>query len=368
MDPFEAIDPFLHELVLQHFDVSDVLKNLSFVSVEWCQITGKSKKCMNKIRLMYQAWRHQFFSSTEVFRCVQESCRRYQHVSVELGVSDDSKQFWNFIESCCKSLVTLKVENISRPHENIVRSVQFPNLEVYVAYGLDVTALISVLKSTRKLKNIFISSSDPVMDSIVIKGLISCFQNNRNLEEIYLKNVSFVNIFERPLEIKFHLKSLKLMNSEETNSISSTVERNLLNFLNQQSSTLKTFFFEFSSEKVLEYTFNNLPALTSTGLLNVPTAIWQRNDRITNLEIPYVDNILDIKKILLATPNLESLFVGRVTIELVDYLAWRFMKLKYLNYKFISLDVEEHYEELKVDHPEVNQDIDIWDYENVDWD
>lgn len=180
--------------------------------------------------------------------------------------------------------------------------------------------------------------------------------------------MNFVNIFESPLEANFQLKSLKLMNTAASNLISSSVERNLLNFLSQQSPTLETFFFEFTSEKVIEFTFNNLPVLTSAGLLNVATASVQPNHRIKSLEIPFVDEIQDIKKFVDATPNLETLFVGTVNKELVDYLAWNFMKLQYLNFKLISLDAEEHYEKVKGENPEVNQSIDIWDYESVDWD
>jgi hypothetical protein len=44
------------------------------------------------------------------------------------------------------------------------------------------------------------------------------------------------------------------------------------------------------------------------------------------------------------------------------------MKLTSLNFKMIGLEVEDYYENLKSEHPEVNQGIEIWDYENVDWD
>lgn len=367
MDPFEVINPFLHEFVLQHFDASEVLHKLSFVSTEWNQIIGSSKKCMNKIRFIYQIWRHQFYSYTEVFQCVQNSLRKYQNINVELGVEDDAKEFWNFIETCSRLLVTLKVENIRRPRE-VCESLEFPNLEVYMAYGLDAFDLTSVLKSTKKLKNIFISSSDASMNSMAIETIIKCLQNNRNLEELYLKNVSFVNIFERPLEVNFHLKSLKLMSTSTTSSISSDIEKNLLKFLNQQSSTLETFFFDFSSEAVLEYAFSKLPALNSIGFLNGPSSSLETNHRIINLEIPFIEEMSEIKKFVDSTPNLETLFVRMVTTELIDYLAWSFMKLKFLSFKLINVDAELHYEQLKTDHPEVNQNIDIWDYENVDWD
>lgn len=58
--------------------------------------------------------------------------------------------------------------------------------------------------------------------------------------------------------------------------------------------------------------------------------------------------------------------VGEVVCTLVDYLAWNAKKLEQLNFKTIFLDVEEHYEQLKADHPEVNQNIEIWDYGNDD--
>lgn len=369
MDPFQVIDPFLHELILQHFNASEVLKSLSLVSVDWSEIVGKSKKCMNKVRFIYQVWRNQYFTAEEVFTCVQNSSRKYQHVETELEFSDDLKKFWKFIETCSSSLVTLKLENIRKPFDSCEALAEFPNLEVLVAYGLDANALTTILKSTRKLKIIYICSSDLTMDAEVIRSLTLCLQNNPNLQNIYLKNVNFVKIFEKPFEANLQLKSLKLMNTSPQNTISSSIEENLLKFLDQQKSTLETFFFEFENENVLEFMFNNnLPCLVSIGLPNVPTARLQINPRITNLEIPYTDELSEIRKIIDATPNLRKLFVGTVTNELVEHLAWRFMKLEELNFKMIGLEVEEYYEKLKEDHPEVNQNIEIWDHENVDWD
>lgn len=367
MDPFEVIDPFLHDFVLQHFEAREVLKVLSFVSIEWSQIAGRSKTCMNKVKFLYQVWRHQFYSSTEVFRCVQESWRDYQHVTVELGVNDDSKEFWKFMDSCCQSVVSLKVENIRRDSGGIC-STNFPNLETFIAFGVDDTAMITFLKASKKLTHLFIFSTDATIELTLMQSLIECLQRNRKLQELYLKNVNFLRIFDNELDAPFELKSLKLMNTSTSNNISSNIEQNLLRFLKQQSATLETFFFEFLSDKIVDFTFNNMPALTSTGLLKLPTQILEKNPRIVNLEIPFIDDFTDITRLIDATPNVETLFVGEVKKELVDYLAWNFMKLQSLNFKTIELDAEEHYEQIKVDHPEVNQGIEIWDYENVDWD
>lgn len=361
------IDPFLHELVLQHFVSSEVLKVLSFVSVEWSHMIGKSKKCMSRVKFLYQVWRHQFYSSTEVFRSAQESWRDYQHLTIELGVNDDSKEFWKLMESCCKSVVSLKVENIRR-RANDDCSIEFPNLETFIAFGVDDTAMMTFLNASKKMKHIFIFSTDELIDPSVIQSITKCIQRNRRLQELYLKNVNFLSIFEEELEVPFQLKTLKLMNTSATDTISNKIEQNLLKFLKQQSSTLETFFFEFQSDEVTKLTFNNMPTLTSAGLLKLPREILDKNQRIVNLEIPFIDEFADIKKLIDATPNIETLFVGEVKKELVDYLAWNFIKLKSLNFKMIELDAEEHYEQLKVDCPEVNQDIEIWDYENVDWD
>lgn len=367
MDPFQVIDPFLHDLVLQHFEAAEVLKVLSFVSVDWSHIAGKSKKCMNKVKFIYQVWRHQFYSSTEVFRSVQSTNRHYQHLTVELGVNDDSKEFWKLMDSCCKSVVSLKVENIRNETSGNL-STEFPNLETFTAFGVDASAMITFLKASQKLKQLFIFSTDATIDPSVMDIIIKCLQRNRKLQELYLKNVNFLSIFAQELNAPFELKSLKLMNTSPMDTIPRSTEENLMKFLKQQCLTLETFFFDFSSDKILEFVFNNSPALTSTGLLKLPAGVLKKNPRLINLEIPFVDDIIEITKFVDATPNVETLFVGEVTKELVDYLAWNFMKLQSLNFKMIELDAEDHYEQLKVDHPEVNQNIEIWDFENVDWD
>lgn len=158
------------------------------------------------------------------------------------------------------------------------------------------------------------------------------------------------------------------MNTTADNSITTKVEENLLKFLKQQKKTLETFFFDFSSDKIIELAFKGLPALTSAGLLNSQPGKFKQNPRIKNLEIPYIDDMPSILKFVDATPNLENLFVGEVSKELVDHLAWNNASLRSLNFKMIDTEAEEHYEQLKSDHSEVNQNIEIWDYENIDWD
>lgn len=364
MDPFTVIDPFLHDLVLQHFKTSEVLQVLSLVSPEWSQMTGKSRTCMNKVKFVYQVWRHQFYSSKEIFQYAQNSWRDYQHVIVELGVNDNSQEFWRFMESCSRSIRSLKLENM-RKSANEDFAIDFRNMETFTAFGNDNETLKAVLESTTKLKSFFIFSSEASMDCEL---LIESLQRNRRLQDLYLKNVNFVRIFEKDFPVAFSLKSLKLLNTSATNSISREIEENLLKFIKQQSASLQTFFFEFESDKIADFAFNHLPALTSIGLLKCPAGEMKPNVRITNLEIPHIEEYSMIKKCVDAMPNVENLLVGTVTNELVDHLAWNFMKLESLNFKMISLDAEEHYEQLKSEHPEVNQNIDIWDHETVDWD
>lgn len=367
MNPFENINSYLQGLVLQHFSGSEIIELLSLVSPEWCEIVEKSKLCMNKVTFRYQVWRHQFFSSTEVFKTAAKSWRNYQHVVIELGVNDDLREFWNFMETTSRNLVTLKVENVRR-FGNLERNLDFSNLEVFRAFSVDDKSLTTFLERTTKLKDLFIFSGESSIDQNVIDSVIKCLERNRNLEELYLKNFNFLNIFEEELMAKFKLKSLKLLNSLPHNSVSSEIEGNLIKFLLNCGSRLETFFFEFNSDQIVEIAFS-LPALTSLGLLQVSSSVnLPKNFKIKNVEIPLIEEFSSIKKIVDATPNIESLFVSLVTDELIDHLAWNFMKLTSLNFKMISNSAEEHYEQLKRDHTEVNQLIDIWDYDNVDWD
>lgn len=149
MNPLEVINPYLYELVFQHFSGAEIIHNVSLVSPEWCEVTGKSKTCMNKVKFLYQVWRHQFHTSTEVFRCAVKSCRMFQHVIVELGVNDDLEGFWKFMESCCHSLVSLKVENVRRFGD---LNLEFPNLEILRAYSIDEKSLKTLIKTTENLK------------------------------------------------------------------------------------------------------------------------------------------------------------------------------------------------------------------------
>lgn len=204
------------------------------------------------------------------------------------------------------------------------------------------------------------------MDQNLIDSLITCLKRNKSLNDLYLKNTHFLRIFEENLSVSFQLKSLKLLNTSARNEVAPEIEKNLLQFLDEQKSRLETFFFEFSSDEIVEKGFN-MPAVTSLGFLKVPAANLNKNFNIKSLEIPFDEEFSNVKKIVNASPNIESLFVATVTNELIDFLSWNFMKLASLNFKMISLESEEYYEQLKQEHPEVNQLIDIWDHESVDW-
>jgi hypothetical protein len=364
MNPFANINPYLHEFVLQHFSGNEIIKTVSLVSPEWCEIAGKSKVSMNKVKFLYQVWRHQFYSSTEVFQTAACSWREYQHVIVELGVNDDLRQFWRFMESCCKSVVTLRVDNVRRFGD--LEDFEFPNLETFRAFTIDEKSLTTFLKTTEKLRDLFVFSGETTLEQSLIDELIKCLERNPKLEDLYLKNAGFLRIFDDELCVKFHLKSLKLLSTSVSSSLSPNAEENLLRLLQHCGSHLETFFFEFSNSKIEETAFT-LPALSSLGLLTASSSDLVKNFKIKTLEIPFVEDFPSVKKLVDASPNVESLFVANVNNELVEYLAWNFMKLTSLNFKMISLESEEFYEKLKREHAEVNQAIDIWDYENVDW-
>ena len=180
--------------------------------------------------------------------------------------------------------------------------------------------------------------------------------------------MDFLRIFDEELVVKCRLKSLKLMSLSPSDSISACNEKNLKIFLRNQRKSLEAFSFEYESDTIGDLAFQDLQLVTSLGLLKTSSDAFERNSRITNLEIPHVQDFLSIKKFIDAAPNLESLYVGSVSKELVEYLAWNFKKLQLLNYKTIGLDVEDHYEQLKREQTEVNKEIEIWDYENLDWD
>lgn len=381
MDPTVAIDPYLHDLIFQHFAALELTEVVSLISPEWSRIIGSSRTCMNKVKFSYQVRRHyQIHTFSEVFQCAQKTWRDYQHVIVECQHDDDSEDFWKFIERCCSSLVTLKVENVSRS-AGAQFSATFPRLKVFNADSVKDLVITSVLTSTVKLEELSILTTTSMMDPFMVQCLVKVLQRNRRLKNIYLKNVqrtlidpnervtdcSFLDIFEEPFQVDFQLKSLKLLDAPKK-PLSTEVQENILAFLASQRDSLETFSFEFHCDKVLEFGFNSLSALTSLGFTNSHIHGLKKNSKITNLEIPYIDETSVIKQFIEKTPNLKTLFAGAVSKELIEHLAWNFTNLRSLNFKWVDLDGEEFYERFKAENPDVNQEIEIWDYEIVDWD
>lgn len=266
MDPFTVIDSSLNDLILQHFKASEVLRGLSLVSPKWSKIAGKSETCMNKVEFAYQAHCQGYllYGSKEVFQCALNSWRNYQHVMVVLGKY--SPKFWRFMELRSPSIRSLKLKYIVKSVEEDF-NVNFPNLETFIALETDNETLKTVLKSTTKLKSLFIVSR---LSSMSCEFFIESLQRNPTLVFLYLNNVNFESLFEKEFPFIFALKSLTLISKSAMYYLSSTAEKNLMKFLKQQSKSLKTFYLQLEGDEISNYSLNHLPALIS--LLKCPTA------------------------------------------------------------------------------------------------
>lgn len=384
MDPLEQVSPDIDYLIFQHLTPKEVLE-ISNVSKSWNEIIGSSTTCMKKIELALRFWKDtpgtKQEQCNEKIKVIQESTRQYQNVSIDCRFDKSlSYEFWKFLSSHQSSLVELKIKSIQLEFASpLTPCLTLPKLQVlkltYVATNVRNILLRSCCSLTKlklKMESPFKWGESTKIEQESLTSIRKCLEVNQSLKDIEIHGCTQYNLFfdlQVSDVVRFRLKMLKIKSGLRLAVLSENNERNLISFLRTQLDCLESFYIDGCRINIIQFVFNNMTALRS---IQVDVMVMEKNEiselhlneNIRDLMIPYVNCHENIREFLIAVPNIESLFIAYLSHESMNFIARNLMNLKTLKFRYDENECEDFYEQLREDHPEVNQSIEmIVDYE-----
>lgn len=382
MDPLHKVSHDIRHLVFQHFSAREVLE-FSKISKEWHQAIG-SERCMKLIKISLKFWLNSAGTkqeqSEEKIKVMQNSVRSYYNIAIDCRFNRDlSLELWKWLKFSASKISELSIKSIKLES---AMPLSLPNLQVLKLTYVPTAVRNILINSSSSLKKLKLKLESPLKwietssrsDEESLTCIRNCMEKNHKLQELELHgSVQYRSFFDGNISkvVSFQLESLIIKSRMRLALISEENERNLIEFLKTQKSSLKSFFIDVCRQSVIQHAFNNMPVLAS---LHIDVMIMNEykvrdlhlnlNENIIDLKIPYVTRHQDIKEFLAVTPNLTSLFVAHLSHETMQSIAWNLKNLITLKYRYDEIDCEDFYDTLKYSSPDVNQEIEmIVDYE-----
>jgi hypothetical protein len=352
-NPLHKVCIDLHELMLQHFTESDVLK-ASEVSPEWMKTISISPKCMSKIPLKFEF-------SRQVPKEMSESRRQYSDLNVHtlhLEPAQISQQKFKMVEKLAPFLKKLQIFSVSGfVYEQ--QNLQLPKLE-----SLEITSngLPIIFVNTTKLKKLSLWFHHFNLETI------EWIEKQENLEELKLEHI-YEDFFYSPPKLPKGIKRFECSSFDLQENQASKLN----NFLEPMCETLTSLTFKVYSifPTNIEFVVNQMPELISFELFyydlkDMNTAKLRSNKNITKLKISKF--VPKIQYLLLSLLNLEELEIKNfqrmyhsINIADFEWIARNLMKLKKLSSPFTPSEeaIVERYNEMKANEEGINKEIEI---------
>jgi hypothetical protein len=311
MDPFAKLPDDLHDSLLRHLDVKEVLEVVSLVSKSWYKVVATSQNCMKRVKLHLRAQRKTNFSERigTLQWITSKEARNYQHLQINCLLDERiSREVFKFFKERGNSFETINIRSCKFEEGDVIEKLSMPRLEELKMMFVPRDAMNALLTSTSSLRTLILRNEFPLCyDGIdytpkeaTVSAVRECLQRNLKLEEIEVQGrPNFLSFFhERLPEFdNLTLKKFTLKVEMSAEKIVAENEENLLNFLRIQSKHLEHFYVDSCSVRIIQQVFNQMPALKFIRLdieLREPNKFVIKdlnlspNEEITKLELPYV--------------------------------------------------------------------------------
>lgn len=326
--------PELHELIFQHLDSADVLI-LSETNKNWWNKIGESKKCMNQVRLGLENWEATELPEdmVRIMNIVRKSTRRYQAICI--NSSDDrwvSKKAVQLLRYFSPSLVDVRFLNADGIL--IKNKFTFPRLErlQFINNVPDIDELFlsgSTCLIELNLKHHYWANPEPVM---------KCLKVNKNLTCLKLWDTGIAKLFQSYEPNCFPFK-LKKFATGADGTITEEAEENFIHFLDSQSKSIEAIRFRSGLDganasiinKVFEMTAMKIIHFDAVG--NLGDLCLSVNPRIIEFRLPWsIDTLDKMTPFLRALPKVKVLYLRKVNMDILKYIALHMKELKILYY------------------------------------
>lgn len=354
MDPFETIPVELHETLLSCFNVSETLL-LSLVSKSWYHAVSSSSGCMKKIKLNLKSKRKTDFAERiETLRWIsRKDGRKYQHLQINCLLDESvSHEVWSFLDSLSDSVETINIRSMKLNEK--LKQISLPKLEELKVMFVPREAMDLLLTSTSSLKvlilwnefslcydNIDYNPSESTLESI--KEFVT---RSEKLEVLEMQGrPHFLSFFHGNIAeaVNFSLKKLVVKIELPAEKILIENEENFSKLLSQQAGSLEHVYVDSCGTRIIKQVFTELPCLKFLRLdieLREPNKFDIKelnlipNEKITQLELPYIKRFDEIKDFFELVPNVEEILVAHINPLLLHYGCKQMSKLKTIVYRY----------------------------------
>lgn len=380
MDPFEKLPRDVYEEFLQHFGVFEIFDVLSFVSKNWYRQVAISNVCMKKLKLNLRSQRKTNFSERlETLQWIsRKDGRKYQHLQINCLLDEQvSSEVWKFLEAVSGSVETINIRSMKLDEQ--LREISLPKLEELKMMFVPRDAMNLLLKSSSCLKKLILRNefslcydgADYTPSEATIDSIKECVKRNRKLEQLEMQGrPHFLSFFHQDLSevVNFQLKKLVVKIEISAEKIPEENLDNLIKFLTLQAPCLEHIYVDSCGPRVIQHVFNNMPSikfvrfdieLLEPNKFVIKELNLKTNEKITQIELPYILLLDDVKEFLALTPQVEEMLVGHLSPRLIEYAAKSLINLKRIVFRYDDCfgGGEEVYKNLKRENPELNQNI-----------
>lgn len=325
-DPLERIHEDLHDLIFQHLNGNDIL-NTSIVSSQWYTATSTSKAAMLQIQLkIIQPIQH----VKTMFDVINNSFKQFQNVIFSCNY-DETLINYCFKILCKNAKVIVNVEAIDMVLNNdLIQTIKLPHLRALSLRSFKPN-------HENELYSMFLAASTCLyslkLDIHIDDKVIQCLMHNNNLTELEISQQTIEALFKKDITINVNFKLKKLR--ANINEMNQNVEVNFIKFLQSQASTLESLHLARVPAKVFPIIFNQMQLLQTFYFQSFTGSLTDldihKNTCIAILEIRHEYMLERIKPLIDATPNVQLLFVERISQHLLELLS-KMKKLKRVNY------------------------------------
>lgn len=372
----------LHSLIFQHFNAKDVLV-ASTVTWHWYHAIGKSKECMQKIRIELKE------PGNCEMEVLENSSRNYQNINMVGPINNESLKFLDIFSSSIRCVKLMNQD--TNDEEETFTPISLPFLENLNINFISNSILNLFLTTSKKIKVLAFEK----VNTITRDNLISFLNAHASsLERLGLKNRAFDTIFEKNVNdiLMLNLKIMCLFQTNRTDSGGTVIvnyhrptrrrthiNRHLDNFLVTQAKSLQKISLDgFWYSGTIQTVFNVLPQLNEISICRCVDHERLKISCHPNENIKQINFLkfmrckrqtwwsdhkyLEMMNILKEAPYLERLHVHEVPAGIIEYAGTYFNKLTDLTYDlgpekskntdYTTQDMLASYEKMKPSRPD----------------
>lgn len=371
MDPLKASHEHVHDLILQHFSVDELLE-FSKISKKWYNTIGKSGAAMEKIWLnVGDRFNEPTKEDLKAFRASERSYQNFKISEIENGLQIllfpkrcwrrsqmdiqsfiNFKDFINLLKIFNETIVELEIfdmdiEQIDCDHE----ATEFSLLEKLRIGFVNSIAFRPFVRRLPKMKKLIIEDVTDLgvnANEDSAKMLTTILKLQPQLTHLSLSSNAFCKVFES--EENYEMKLEHLLVDYSGNGESDESKKLLVNFakfLATQTAPRSITLCEWTCVDILKDLFNQSSVERISfdyfdgDSKQVDTAGLKLNQNLNISQLDFDCETLSLKwlqPILEAAPNIRTLYLFHVTQELLEWLTMNLKQLRTLKYCSIYAD------------------------------